>query len=93
VRSPANVDMAAGCGRVVVLAPLVRGFGPMVGAAAQADRLRADGAEVALVSPDAAALTAIGRNVLDPAQRAAAARAGRAQAAVAADSIGAVWNR
>jgi NTE family protein len=93
VRSPANADLAAGCARVVVLAPLVRGFGPMVGVAAQVAQLRAAGAEVALVSPDAAALAAIGRNVLDPAHRAAAARAGRAQADAAAQAVAAVWSR
>ena len=92
VRSPANADLAAGCDRVVVLAPLVRGFGPMAGVAGQVARLRADGAQVALVSPDAAALAAIGRNVLDPARRAAAARAGRAQSGAAAESIRAVWS-
>jgi NTE family protein len=91
VRSPANVDLAAGYDRVVVLAPLVRGFGPITPPAAQAAQLRAAGAHVELVSPDAAALAAIGRNVLDPARRAAAARAGRAQADTVADTIGAVW--
>jgi NTE family protein len=65
----------------------------MVGVAAQIAQLRAAGAEAALVSPDAAALAAIGRNVLDPAHRAAAARAGRAQAAAAAEAIAAVWSR
>jgi NTE family protein len=43
------------------------------------------------VSPDAAAVAAIGRNVLDPAQRAASARAGRAQAAAVAEAVAAVW--
>jgi NTE family protein len=93
VRSVANADLAAGCDRVVVLAPLVRGFGPLTGVAEQVAQLRAAGAEVELVSPDAAALAAIGRNVLDPAHRPAAARAGRAQAAGVADAIGAVWSR
>jgi NTE family protein len=91
VRSSANADLAAGCDQVVVLAPIVRALGPIVGVGTQVAALRAQGARVVLVSPDAAALTAIGRNVLDPAHRAAAARAGRAQAAAAADGIGAVW--
>jgi NTE family protein len=93
VRSPANADLAAGCDRVVVLAPIVRGLGPMVGVAAQVAELRAAGAQVAVVSPDAAAVAAIGRNVLDPSRRAAAARAGRAQAAAAADEVGTAWSR
>jgi NTE family protein len=92
VRSSANADLAAGCDQVVVLAPIVRAIGPIVGVGTQVTALRAQGARVALVSPDAEALTAIGRNVLDPAHRAAAARAGRAQAAAAADGIGAVWD-
>jgi NTE family protein len=93
VRSPANADLAAGCPRVVVLAPIVRGIGPLVGVAAQIAALRAGGASVALVSPDAAAVAAIGRNVLDPAHRAAAARAGRVQASAVAAEVGAVWDR
>jgi NTE family protein len=93
VRSPANADLAAGCDQVVVLAPIVRAIGPMVGVGTQVAALRAQGARVALVSPDAEALSAIGRNVLDPAHRAAAARAGRAQAAAAVDAIAEVWDR
>jgi NTE family protein len=93
VRSPANADLAAGCDQVVVLAPSVRAIGPMVGVGTQVAALRAQGAQAALVSPDVAALTAIGRNVLDPAHRAAAARAGRAQAAAAVDAIVEVWDR
>jgi NTE family protein len=49
------------------------------------------GARVALVRPDQAAVRAIGRNVLDVSRRAAAARAGRAQAAAAAPTVRAVW--
>lgn len=90
MRSAANADLAAGFERVVVLAPLTRGFGPFTPVPAQVAALRAT-ARVAVVSPDAAALKAIGRNVLDPARRAPAARAGRAQAASVADEVGAVW--
>ncbi len=92
VRSPANADLAAGCDRVVVLAPIVRAIGPMVRVEAQVAALRAQGAQVALMSPDAAAVAAIGRNVLDPAHRAPAARSGRAQAAAAAAGIAEVWD-
>jgi NTE family protein len=91
VRSPVNADLAAGYERVVVLAPMLRGFGAGSGAAAQVAQLRAQ-ARVALVSPDAAALTAFGRNVLDPARRAPAARAGRAQAGSVLDAVRAVWS-
>jgi len=91
VRSPVNADLAAGCDRVVVLAPIVRAIGPMLRLDEQVAGLRARGARVAVVSPDAAAVAAIGRNVLDPARRAAAARAGREQAAAEVAGIADVW--
>lgn len=90
VRSPVNADLAAGYERVVVIAPIIRGIGPMVGVERQVEELRGQ-SRVALVSPDAAALRAIGRNVLDPARRADAARAGRAQAAAVAAQVAEVW--
>jgi NTE family protein len=90
VRSGSNADLAAGCERVVVLAPMLRSLGPVPGVAAQVEELRRD-AKVALVTPDVAALKAIGRNVLDPAARAGAARAGLAQAASLVDSVREVW--
>ncbi len=88
VRSVANVDLAAGYDRVVVLAPITRGIGPMAGVDDQVDGLLA---RVAVVSPDAASKAAIGKNVLDPAARAPSARAGRAQAAAVADRVREVW--
>jgi NTE family protein len=90
VRSPVNADLAAGYERVMVLAPMLRGFGAGSGAEAQVAQLRTQ-ARVALVSPDAAALVAIGRNALDPARRAPAARAGRTQAASVIAAVRAVW--
>ena len=78
IRSPTNTDLAQGCERVVVLAPVPRGLGPMTG-------------RVAVVTPDAASRAAIGRNVLDPAARAPSARAGRAQAAAVAEQVAAAW--
>lgn len=90
-RSPVNADLAAGHRRVVVLAPSTRGFGPVVGAARQVAELRRQGARVAVVAPDAAARAAFGGNSLDPARRAHAARAGRAQAPAVADAVARVW--
>jgi NTE family protein len=91
VRSVANVDLAAGCDRVVVLAPMTVGGGRMPSVAAQAAALR-ESAEVLVLSPDRAARQAFGRNVLDPARRGPAARAGRAQAASVAEAAAAVWS-
>lgn len=93
MRTPVNADLAAGAARVVVLAPIPRGLGRRTGVVPQVEELRAGGARVALVTPDRDAVTAIGRNVLDPARRAGSARAGRAQAAAVADAVGEVWDR
>lgn len=90
VRSGSNADLAGGCSRVVVLAPLPRSFGPVPGVSAQVEELRRDAA-VTLVTPDAAATKAFGRNVLDPAARAGAARAGLAQASSVVDAVREVW--
>lgn len=91
MRSAANADLAAGYERVVVLAPLTRGFGAVPRVTAQVAELR-ETARVALVTPDTASLAAFGRNLLDPACRAPAARAGWAQAAAVLDEVGAVWS-
>lgn len=91
VRSGVNADLAAGYDQIVVLAPIPRGLGPMPGAAKEVAVLRRD-SRVALVTPDASALKAFGRNVLDPAHRAAAARAGLAQAEAVADAVREVWD-
>jgi len=91
IRSPANADLAAGYQSVVVIAPLTRGFGHQTSVASQVAQLRRTGALVAVIEPDAAAVRAIGRNVLDPARRPAAARAGHAQAAQEAQAAAAAW--
>lgn len=90
-RSGTNADLAAGYDKVVVIAPLARGMGPMTGVATQVEALRAR-SQVSLVTPDRAAIQAFGRNVLDPKRRAGAARAGRTQAATLAPEIRAVWH-
>lgn len=92
VRSPTNADLAADCDRVVVVAPVSRGLRTVTSAFRQAQRLRASGRAVTVISPDEPARRAIGRNVLDPARRPAAARAGRAQAAAVLDEVAAVWS-
>ncbi|MGW1453204.1 patatin-like phospholipase family protein [Micromonospora sp. NPDC002411] len=91
MRSTVNADLAAGAQRVLVLAPTSAAFGPMPRLSAQVDELRAAGSTVVVVTPDAAARTAIGRNLLDPARRAGAARAGRSQADAVADEVSALW--
>jgi len=88
MRSAANADLAEGCDRVVVLAPIPRGIGPLASVDAQVTGMVA---RVAVVSPDEASRRAIGRNVLDPAARAGSARAGRAQAADVAAQVSEAW--
>lgn len=88
MRSATNADLARGYDRLVVLAPIARGFGPMAGVDAQVSGMVS---RVAVVSPDRDSRTAIGRNVLDPAARAPSAEAGRAQAASVAPRVAEVW--
>ncbi|MGW5851431.1 patatin-like phospholipase family protein [Streptomyces sp. NPDC055254] len=92
VRSATNADLAAGYDRVVVLAPMSLGSGHVPSPTAQTARLRAAGARVLLITPSAAARKAFGRNVLDPARRDPAARAGLAQAAEHAEAAAEVWS-
>ncbi|GIH06736.1 patatin [Rhizocola hellebori] len=91
MRSAVNADVAEGSSQVVILAPIVRGGGPMIPATKQVSALQAQGCQVTLVSPDAAATRAIGTNVLDPGHRKPAALAGRAQAAVVAEQVAKIW--
>jgi NTE family protein len=89
VRSAANADVVDDADRVVVLAPLVQSMSRhhRIG-----NQLQRTGAAASVsVSPDKESLAAIGRNVLDPANRAAAARAGLAQAQHVVDQVKAVW--
>lgn len=91
MRSPANVDLAAGHDPIVVIAPFTGGIGHLTSVTKQVAGL--DGSpQVAVIEPDQAAHKAIGRNVLDPAHRAAAARAGHVQAAAVAKRVAAVWS-
>jgi NTE family protein len=89
MRSAANADLAHDYDRLVVLAPIPRGVGPIASVDAQVTGMVS---RVAVVSPDRDSRTAIGRNVLDPAARAPSAEAGRAQAATVAARIAEVWN-
>ena len=81
--------MTEGYDRVVVITPVVRAAGRGTSVAGQAARLSG---QAVVVSPDPAARQAFGRNLLDPARRAPAAQAGRAQAGREADRIRSVWS-
>lgn len=92
MRSAVNADLASGYQQIVVIAPIVRGGGPMTPVARQVRTLRDEGAQVALISPNAVAVKAIGTNVLDPARRKPAAEAGFTQAAQEAEAVREVWS-
>jgi NTE family protein len=89
VRSATNADLAAGAAAVVVVAPTVGAF-----RASPRDELRAlEPARTRLLTPDAAARTAIGPNILDVGRWAAALAAGQAQAEALLSTVAAVWSR
>ena len=89
MRSTANVDLARGADVVVVLAPIPQAFSKSTSIKAQLERTGATRSVV--ITPDAQASADIGRNVLDPAQRAAAARTGLRQAADVAEKVRKAW--
>jgi NTE family protein len=93
MHSIANAGLAAGCDRVLVVAPFAGTPGSPLGPALDEEvaGLREGGAQVHVVLADDAALAAFGTNPLDPATREPSARAGRAQAERVADDVSAFW--
>lgn len=89
MRSTANVDVARGAERVVVLAPLPRAVSKKVSIRAQLERVGPRAWSV--VTPDAEALAAFGRNLLDPSKRKAAAESGLRQSHELVDQLRRVW--
>jgi NTE family protein len=90
-RSGTNADLAVGCSRVVVLAPLNIALKKSHKAVNQVASLGPHIRSV-VVTADEAARKAMGRQALDPAFRAASAGAGRAQAARVAGDVAKVWS-
>ena len=94
-RRSENADLAAGCGRVVVLSP----FGgrtrmPLewgMDLAAQVAELRAGGSRVETVFPDGGAGDVFGANALDPSTRQQAARGGYDQGHGLAELLAPMW--
>jgi len=95
-RADVNADLAAGCDRVLILAP----FGartrkpPAWGLhlTAQAEALRAAGSRVETIFPDGRALAAFGDNMMDLSRRAPSAGAGYDQGRSLAEALGAFWD-
>ncbi|MCI3274866.1 patatin-like phospholipase family protein [Streptomyces sp. 7R015] len=90
-RSPANLRLARGYGRVLAVAPIPAAVGPHPSAAHEAAVLTADGTAVSLLTPDRTARRAMGRNMTANSRVPRAARAGYAQATALAESVAEVW--
>lgn len=88
-RSSANVHLARGYDRIIVLAPTIAALRR---SGRVSTELAALGPSVrsAVITPDAEAKSAIGRNVLDPARRAPAAETGRRQSKTALSAVTAI---
>ena len=94
-RRSENADLAAGCGRVLVLSPF-SGASRMPPAwgmdlATQVAELREGGSRVETVFPDAAAGDVFNANAMDPSTRLQAARGGYDQGRALAESVGEFW--
>ncbi|MEU1202598.1 patatin-like phospholipase family protein [Streptomyces sp. NPDC005813] len=92
VRSATNADLALGHDVVVVLAPDTGpGLNPASrGLAGEMPLLRPH-SQVLVITPDDAALDAIGPNPLDPARRPASARHGRRQGEALTGTVRKIW--
>ncbi|MFF4693075.1 patatin-like phospholipase family protein [Streptomyces sp. NPDC001307] len=92
VRSASNADLALGHDVVVVLAPDTGpGLNPASkGLASEVPLLRTH-SQVLVITPDAAALEAIGPNPLDPARRPASARQGQRQGQALTSTVRKIW--
>lgn len=90
-----NADLAAGFRRVLVLSPLGgRSRHPVewgMQLAAQVDDLRTGGSVVETILPDGDSLEAFGTDLMDPAARLPATRAGHHQGVVLADRLREFW--
>lgn len=90
-----NADLAAGCGRVLVLSPFSgRTRMPLewgMQLAAQVEELRAGGSRVEMVFPDSGSESMFGANAMDPSLRPAAAQAGYAQGTALTGHLAEFW--
>jgi NTE family protein len=94
-RRSENADLAAGCGRVLVLSPFGgRSRMPLewgMDLATQVDELRAGGSRVETVFPDGGAGDVFDANALDPSTRVQAARGGYDQGRALAELLAELW--
>lgn len=93
--SMANVDLATGFERVLVLQPDTPAFPLLEGLDEQVTRLQQKGTQVKVIRPNEAmktALSKVGGNSLDPSLRTTAAQVGREQGIHDGTDIAAFWN-
>ncbi|MBL0748179.1 patatin-like phospholipase family protein [Nocardioides baculatus] len=90
MRSTANIDVAAGVDRLVVLAPLPRSVSKRTSIQAQVQKVAPRTWSV--ITPDPESLAAFGRNLLDPAKRKVAAEAGLRQSRDLVEQVRGVWS-
>ena len=90
-----NADLAAGCGRVLVLSPFGgRSRHPLewgMQLATQVDELRARGSRVETIFPDRDSEHMFGANAMDLSLRPPAARAGHEQGTAVAEQVAELW--
>ncbi len=92
--SIANLDLAAGFDKVLVLQPDLPPFPYLESLDEQRERLQREGTQVEVITPDEAmkaALASVGGNALDPYLRGIAARLGREQSRQEAVRVAALW--
>jgi NTE family protein len=92
--SIANLDLAAGFDKVLVLQPDLPPFPYLETLDEQRERLQREGAQIEVITPDEAmkaALASVGGNALDPSLRGIAADLGREQGRHEAARVAALW--
>ena len=90
MRSGTNVDLAAGCERILVLSPTLPGAPSLLGDL-DADVVAPSDTQVLVVSADLRSVAAFGRNPLSPSTRAPSAEAGRSVGRARAAQVAAFW--
>lgn len=92
--SIANLDLATGFDKVLVLQPDIPPFPFLESLDEQRERLQREGVQLEVITPDEAmkaALSSVGGNALDPSLRATAASVGREQGRHEAARVAALW--
>ncbi len=92
--STANLDLAAGFDKILVLQPDIPPVPLLESLDEQVERLQREGAQIAVITPDEAmkaALASVGGNALDPSLRGIAADLGRKQGRHEVARVAALW--